>query len=108
MKIYIPNPFTGVHRTYEVTPETTVKELAKMITEKEAIPFPGTAIHYLGNNISRYPKKTIKNLKIVNNSKLFLTSKGENFFENNSEWDGGKRKTRANRKNRRNMTRRRR
>jgi hypothetical protein len=102
MQVFVHSPGTGKAVAYNVTPETTINELAKKITDKEGIPFPnsGYNIRHAGRFLLAHGDKTLKNLKIGKNSTFYLTSK--------KNMSGGKRKTRANRKNRKNMTRRRR
>jgi hypothetical protein len=114
MKVYIPSP-SGKAREYNVTPETTVKELFKMVTEKEGIPFPGGGytLRYGGKSLLQHKDKSLKNLAIGNNARLFLTSQDNNDrfhldAQNNGTMGGGKRKKNRTmrRKNKKSSTRR--
>jgi hypothetical protein len=114
MKIHIAVP-SGRMKEYNVTPETTAKELFKMITEKEGIPFPGGGytLRYGAESLLRHKDKSLNNLGIRHDSRLFLTSQNQNdqlylnAYNNNTTWGGKRKKNRTmRRKNKKNSTRR--
>ena len=112
MEIFVRRPNSSTYRSYDVTSETTMKELVKKIEEKEGKVFhSGYNLQYGSQSLLSHPDKKLKNFGIGKNSHLHITYNvsSQNLMGNRnmSAYNGGKRKTRRNR-NRRNMTRRRR